>query len=365
MRSHLPGLILLLSAILFAGSLCAQDKANFLDLDRPRKFFIVPAVYYKPETNWSFGFVSAKFFRFSKKDTISPLSRVALGFAYTLNDQILSSVPFQLFIAANRYIALGEVSFYRFPYFYAGTGNEVPTGFYETYSAQFPRIYLTAMRRLVPKLYTGPKYFFQNTTMMEYEEGGELQRNIVSGSTGSVLHGFGWQIRWDQRNHIYAPTKGFYAESYLLGFDRWAMSSHDFNEYLIDLRAYFPLNKHVIAIQGLAELQYGDVPFNRLSSLGGDRFMRGYTKGQYRDKMLVQSSIEYRSPMWKKIGFAAFLGIGGVAPSIKEYEMRFLLPSYGAGIRLRMNEKERLNLRFDYARGLDTDNFYLTVGEAF
>jgi outer membrane translocation and assembly module TamA len=81
--------------------------------------------------------------------------------------------------------------------------------------------------------------------------------------------------------------------------------------------------------------------------------------------MLVQSSVEYRSPMWRKVGFAVFMGLGAVAQDFKHYEMRYVLPSYGAGLRIRMNEKEKLNLRFDYARGHNTDNFYLTVGEAF
>lgn len=343
----------------------AQDRMMLPDFEKPRRFFIVPSLYYKPETNWAFGFVSAGFFRTTKKDTASHLSRIGLGFAYTLKDQILVSSPFQIFIDSNKYLVFGEFSFYRYPYFYAGTGNQVTNGYSEKYAAQFPRIYLNAMMRILPGLYTGPKYFFQNTTLLEYEEKGYLKLNVISGSNGSVLHGFGWQIRLDRRDHVYAPTKGWYAETYLLGFSKQFMSSHDFNETGFDLRKYIPIGKQVIAIQGMTEMQFGDVPFNRLSSLGGDRFMRGYIKGKYRDKMMVQASVEYRSPMWNNFGFATFIGIGTVAEDFSHYELRYVMPSYGAGIRLKMNQKERLHLRFDYARGLNTDNFYLTVGEAF
>ena len=94
--------------------------------------------------------------------------------------------------------------------------------------------------------------------------------------------------------------------------------------------------------------------------------MRGYYQGRYRDNRFGAAQGEYRLTIWKWIGATAFGGIGRVAGNMPDSESESILhPTYGAGLRIRIDKKENVNLRFDYARGDHSDGFYVAFGEAF
>lgn len=346
----------------------AQDKKPLIDLEKERKIVVLPSIYYTPETNWAFGVGGIGFFRFNNKDTLSPLSTVSLSAAYTLNDQILFQVPFRLYFRSDTFRLLGEFAYYRYPYFFSGVGNEHPIDYKEDYSASFPRFQITALRKIYKDLYTGPRLFFQNTTVDEVDTSGLLNTGLIPGSGGGVTNALGWDIRLDTRDNVYAPYSGHYLRVSSLFFDKLVSSDFDFNHFEIDLRKYFKLAKnknHVLAIQGYSEFNFGTTPFNRMAQLGGNRIMRGYKKGIYRDQLLSAAQIEYRSPLWFVFGFTAFVGTGTVAPNFKSFSTEYLRPTYGGGLRIAFNKKERINIRLDYARGDHYDEFYITLGEAF
>jgi len=74
---------------------------------------------------------------------------------------------------------------------------------------------------------------------------------------------------------------------------------------------------------------------------------------------------EYRLYINKMIGLVAFVAFGEVAPTIAAYSVQGLKPSYGGGLRIRIDNREKLNMRLDYGVGLHTSNFYITIAEAF
>lgn len=80
----------------------------------------------------------------------------------------------------------------------------------------------------------------------------------------------------------------------------------------------------------------------------------------------MASQVEYRTPIWHFFGFAIFAGTGAVADNFEEFNTDFLRYSYGGGFRLAFNKKERVHIRFDYARGDNNrQQFYLTFAESF
>ncbi|MGB0402652.1 MAG: BamA/TamA family outer membrane protein [Salibacteraceae bacterium] len=342
-----------------------QSKGLF-DLTKDRKFVVLPSIYYTPETRWAFGAVALGFFRFDKTDTISPISSAGMSFAYTLNDQILFQLPFNLYLSKDKYRILGDIDYFRYPYFFSGVGNDIPQGYEERYSASFPRIQLVAMRRVLKSIYTGPRLYMQNTVMEKIDTAGLLATGTIPGSDGGLTNGIGWEVRWDGRNNVYAPTEGYYMRVSALGFDKFMGSEYQWNHLLFDLRKYFNLGgDHVIALQSYSDFNFGITPFNRMAQLGGSKIMRGYRKGQYRDQHMTTGQIEYRSPIWGYVGFAAFLGTGAVADEFNNFSLGNLRPSYGGGIRFAFNRKERINIRLDYARGENSGEFYFTLSEAF
>jgi outer membrane translocation and assembly module TamA len=134
----------------------------------------------------------------------------------------------------------------------------------------------------------------------------------------------------------------------------------------IDARRYFDFKKdRVVAAQVYARLSNGAVPFFHMSQLGGNQRMRGYFEGRYRDKQLIGWQAEYRTPLFWRIGLAAFAGNAVIAESISILQWKHIRTAVGGGIRVRIDKERKINLRLDYAVSREGSGFYVTIGEAF
>ena len=108
------------------------------------------------------------------------------------------------------------------------------------------------------------------------------------------------------------------------------------------------------------------MPFYELSMLGGEDQMRGYYKGIFRDKVLVDGQVEYRMPVWNIFGINAWIGTGRVASSYSDIVIDGFKLSYGGGFRIKVDSKHNTNLRFDFGFGPGGINgYYINFGEAF
>ncbi len=142
--------------------------------ERKNSLYALPVVFYTPET--SLGFGTAAVYAFNFKDDLPGArpSSVQLVAAYTLQKQLLLYFPFTVFVNNGDYYTYGEVGYYRYVYQFFGIGNEVDPGFEEAYSVNFPRIRLTALKRVHPKWYLGLRYWFENFNITEIDEEGML-----------------------------------------------------------------------------------------------------------------------------------------------------------------------------------------------
>ena len=92
---------------------------------------------------------------------------------------------------------------------------------------------------------------------------------------------------------------------------------------------------------------------------------RGYFEGKYRDKNAALLQAEYRSPFLWRFGLVAFGGYGAAFDSYSTFKAQYLRFNYGAGLRLQLDQKQKINIRIDYGRGYQSSGFYFTIGEAF
>jgi hypothetical protein len=102
-----------------------------------------------------------------------------------------------------------------------------------------------------------------------------------------------------------------------------------------------------------------------LPRLGGDKILRGYYKGRYRDKILAVVQAEVRIPVWWRFGVTAFAGAGDVADRPGRLRLADFKFSWGWGIRFKISPREGTNLRMDVGYGKNGSGFYLTANEAF
>lgn len=344
---------------------------NFLE--NKQRFILVPSVYYLPETSWYFGLAGFSYFKVNRnestqKDTITRPSQVRLALGYTLNNQIVYWMPAEIFFKHNKYRLLAELGFYRWPYFFNGIGNGFTTFYEENYIATFPRFRVDFQKRLGKNIYFGPRYWFQYYIMNEVKSGGLLEPETIAGSGGGANSGVGINFLLDSRNSVFAPTKGWYAEYSNLFNTNFIGSDFNYQTHQVDVRKYFNLkNNHILALQAFGKFNFGDVPFNQLSLMGGHRMMRGYREGRFRDNHIVLSQIEYRSPLFYRVGVAFFAGVAVIANKPVNLALPNAKTSLGGGLRYSLDEKDRMHIRFDYAWGMGKENRYgyFTIGESF
>lgn len=107
-----------------------------------------------------------------------------------------------------------------------------------------------------------------------------------------------------------------------------------------------------------------DFPLERCQ-FGSNRDLRGYPVGRYYDDALYALQLEYRAPLWKRLGAVVFAGVGSVASSLDRLDSAKSLSSTGVGLRYLASPAQRLNVSIDFAVGRDESTLYVYIGEAF
>lgn len=102
-----------------------------------------------------------------------------------------------------------------------------------------------------------------------------------------------------------------------------------------------------------------------MSTAGNDDILRGYPRNRFRDLNFAGVQLEYRFPLFWRFGMVSFGGAGDVFRKVDDVNINTLKYSIGTGLRFLVNPAERLNIRFDYARGREGGYFYFSVAEAF
>jgi len=333
---------------------------------KPYSFIGLPAVFFTPETNWGFGGLASLAFRFKGEKPESRPSQIQLGAAYTLNKQYLFFLPFTFYLKDERYKYYGEVGYFLYTFEYYGVGNEKSNELREVYKVLFPRLRLNALYQFKPNFYAGLRYWMDDFDIQELDPEGNLIDGTVPGSDGSFLSGAGLIFNYDNRNNVFYPDKGSFAELILFHNGATLGSDFDFSKIILDASTFVKLkDRHILGFNWYSEFTFGTAPFNQLALLGGTKKMRGNFEGRYRDNHLVTFQSEYRFPLIWRFGGVAFAGLGRIANDFSEFGFDDIQYSIGLGARFLIDPKEKLHMRIDYGFGRKGSGFYVTFGEAF
>jgi len=348
-----------------AGSSYAQEELAKDTAVFKTKIVALPILFFSPETNVGFGAASMFTFKTDKNNKNLRPSQINVGGAYTLENQILSYASFDVWARNNDVVIDGEIGYYRFFYFFWGIGEE--PRIQEEFAVNFPRVRLEGYHRIKGDLYGGIKFTFDAFDITQREAGGRLENDsYYPGANGGRIIGAGLGLKYDTRNHNFYPTKGY---NIFLSYERFDKGiGSDFDYHLVWLNAirYFDLKKdRVLAANVFGRFTNGEVPFFHLSAVGGNSRMRGYYEGFHRDKQLVGWQVEYRSPLFWRIGFVAFVGNAIVGESIAQLKIKNIKTTAGLGLRFKLDKERKINLRADYGLSKESNGFYFTIGEAF
>ncbi|HEY0743374.1 MAG TPA: hypothetical protein VGD40_18025, partial [Chryseosolibacter sp.] len=146
------------------------------------------------------------------------------------------------------------------------------------------------------------------------------------------------------------------------------ISDYVYGNVRIDFRFYNKtdwLKDDVIASQFFLNLNDGNVPFRDMADIGGSNTMRGYYRGYYRYKNLYAWQTEYRFMVHRYVGFALWAGLATLSDEWYSPFKYAVKPNAGLGLRVRINQTDKLNVRADYGFGKNQQGLYLDASEAY
>ena len=330
-----------------------------------RRIQPLPALASAPETGLQFGATVLAVWEPAALLRTRPSSLLASALR-TTHQQTRFRVEAEQWSTGNARRVSGSFQWQQFPLAYFGVGDRSSESAKEVYTPTGTDAVLSVQQRIGRDWYAtgGIRHVDQRITL---DSIGALRRGNVLGSAGGAITEWSVGVMTDTRDNVFAPRDGRWLQ---LSYGRSVQnvwSDYAFGTLRFDARAFHTMaQQHVIATQVQVIGVDGAAPFDQLALVGNSDILRGYARGRYRDRWLAAAQSEYRSPVRHRLGAVAFAGAGISAPGLDALGDRRLLPTYGVGLRIQIDQQQRTGVRADYGRGRDgASGLYIGFNQAF
>jgi hypothetical protein len=307
-------------------------------------------------------------FQFDKEDRVSPPSWAGASGVVTNNGTRALALGGKLYLKENKYQTTFTVMKGRANLDFFGIGRipgreavSVPL------SMEGTIVFGEAMRNIGKNIFVGPRYQYRRLTATieggQRIPGGFEVPDIDLKSSSAAL---GFHFQRDKRNSTFYPTKGTLIDSTADFFDKIWGSRRVYQSYKVAYNGFHEIARHqVLAYRAMGCSANGSVPFYDLCLYGFNNDLRGYATGEFQNRRMFAAQAEYRLELRKRLGVVAFGGVGGVAQRWSDFRSDSLLPGGGVGLRFKLDKKNHINYRVDFAVGRDGYTISIGVGEAF
>lgn len=188
---------------------------------------------------------------------------------------------------------------------------------------------------------------------------GKRDSGVLLHRSGDWLPRLSAGLRWDGRDRIHLPRKGFYQDVRLMQTGGFLGGPADYREWLSDSRAYLPWSaRNILTAMALYQFRDGirgeTFPVYDQFHVGGANTLRGYGHDAYRGKSECILTLENRTDLMRKKqvrfwNWGAFLAVQGLigveAASVWDHEAPAegdFHPSAYAGVHLLLAGADRL-----------------------
>lgn len=338
------------------------------DTSKKVHYLVIPLLFRSPETKWATGITGSMSFKTSHKhDTLTRTSTIQAIIMFTQRHQNVQAIDATIFFPKESYILYFQASHSYFPDKYWGLGTSAEDNRREDYAFHQIYIFPHLKKKIAKNVFAGILYEYQNVFEINYKQGGIYDSTIVFGKADYVVSGLGASMSYDTRNSSYWPTKGMLIQGSFTDFNTYFGSTFNDLKTIIDIRYFKKLFRNtVLAGQVYNYSNDGQAPIRELAMLGGSNNLRGLYQGRFRDDNMTTLIGEYRIPIYKRFSTCIFGGMGDVYKKLKDVTASSFKHSYGAGVRVAILPKEKLNIRIDYGFSYrHNKGLYFTVGECF
>jgi outer membrane protein insertion porin family len=189
-------------------------------------------------------------------------------------------------------------------------------------------------------------------------------RDISSGNLSAVILG----ALYDDRNDIFDPTTGNFADATITKAGGFMGGDYNFNKYQVETRKYFPIGRRrrsTIALRAWGGVIQGDrTPVTETFYVGGTDTLRGYPENAFFGTRMAVLNAEYRFPLgdirylkgavFADAGNAWFPGQRSKLYTNAGVGLRIVFPTLGLGV-----------IRVDYAVGERGGRTSIGIGQTF
>ena len=346
-----------------------QDKGDSAKPQKKKRgsWIIAPIPISSPAIGSGLVLVLGYVFKLNENDEVSPPSDVGLVGAFTNNGTRAGGLGGRLYFTENKYqtaflIAKGRVNFdfYGIGRIPGGESIKVPlSGSGTVFFGEF-------LRNVWKDIFVGPRYQHRKISVRldgPQTPGGFEIPTIDLRSTTVAL---GFRVQRDTTKGSFYPKKGSLFNATADFFDQSLGSRRQYQNYKVSYNSYNAIGtKQVLAYRGMICSANQSVPFYDLCLFGVSNDLRGYTGGQFQNRRMFATQAEYRRELPKRLGVVAFGGIGSVARRWNEFRSDQFLPAAGAGLRFKLDKKNHINYRIDWAIGRAGQTLSIGIAEAF
>ncbi len=381
-------LIFLLFVFTVNGAVYSQEKkkdkrenkkdvpVDSLFNENSKTWVAVPIINNNPTMKTGFGANAMYLFKLNKNDRLSPPSSVGLTGFYTTNKSYVFIPRASFYWNENKnraFLGAGSVSIsHRHDY---SDESVNLTDFTLVYKERWTFFWLEYDRKVIGNWFLGGS-FSGSKVNYTFDEGTDQENEFTEeffnqkGISDKFMTNIGLKLSFDSRDYIYYPAKGYRFIVNPRFYRKWLGSDNNYTNTTVKLTGYFSLRSDmVLASQLYVGFSTGDVPFAGYQNYGTRFNLRGYPGGKYRGKYMTTLQAELRWRFYKRLGAVVFAGTGSIWGDEND-KVKFMnrnwLPAAGLGARFMISREKKINIRLDYAVGVDGNSgIYFGMMEAF
>ena len=326
-------------------------------------FSVLPGPHFSSDTGLGLGIIGMGLYRQDRRDTISQPSNVSIfGDITTKSSYTVGIFGTHVFPYDKGRIDY-EVAANYFKESFWGIGDEMANnaaneGVMKRWKIGAKANFLWEVARNV---FIGPSLTYDFADILEID-----RPELLDGQDKHVWNiGVGFSLAYDTRDIMTRPTRGVYLNVTQLFRPKFLSSGYAYTTTDFRFNTYGKLWQGAVIGGDLrGTFNFGNPSWATMSLLGNSSTMRGYYKGRYRDKHILQAQMELRQHVWKRNGVVAWVGLGTVFHKFSAMRSERLLPNWGIGYRWEF--KKNGNVRLDYGFGKrGMQGFVFNINEAF
>ncbi len=358
---------------------------------RKKRYVLLPATAYTPETGLTIGLIGDHFFDLAYGDANTRMSKVSFAGIYTTKKQLYLLGEWLLFTPEENYIFQGQIKYSKFTDRNYGLGNNtsqlvveyepkanrLDTLKFVNYDFNFYGINGSFIKKIKKSFYAGLIYDFERTYNYSNQRDSvsfinDLPTNIVP--FNGHRSGIGIKLTYDNRKNVNNPRKGTFLQLNNINYNSILGSDFNYSALTLDARHYINTYKdQTLAFRILWDQRFvasdQQIPLRGYATAGGKDFARGYFEGTYRDKYMVGLQTEYRVPLWldenasfwkfwRRLGIVVFGSAVQAQGNYKDFSADQFNFAVGGGLRFMLDTQPRVNVRVDYGVGLNKEASY-------